>query len=319
MKIRLYLAPIQGITDAVYRNTFTKYFDGFDVAVTPFISTTPQIKRIKQSHLKDVLPENNINMPIIPQVMSNSPNDFILLANRLFDLGYKDINWNLGCPYPIVAKKKRGSGLLPYPDLIESFLEKTVPVIPNRLSIKTRLGRSGVGEILRLIPIFNQYPLSEIIIHPRTGKQMYEGETNLDAFRDCLLLSDHPLVYNGDINDIDTFRDLSLRFKEVNRWMIGRGTLVNPFLPAMIKIGKDIFPEKIKKIKIFHDDLFNQYQRETKSSSRLVERMKGFWYYFSRSFQDGHQILKKIHGTEKIEHYRELVDQYFTTEIKWVA
>ena len=107
--------------------------------------------------------------------------DFINLAVRLFDLGYMSVNWNLGCPFPMVAKKKRGSGLLPYPENIDAFLEKTVSSIPNRLSIKTRLGRRHINEIFKLMPIFNQYPLEEIIIHPRTGKQMYDGKTDLDT------------------------------------------------------------------------------------------------------------------------------------------
>lgn len=312
MRPILYLAPLQGLTDAIYRNTFTKHFGGFDVAITPFISTVKG-NRIKPSHLKDVLPENNSGMPIVPQIMGNEQDDFILLASMLYDLGYKNINWNLGCPYPMVTKKKRGSGLLPYPDLIETFLDKTLSAIPNRLSIKTRLGYKDAEEIYKLIPIFNRYPLTEIIIHPRIGKQMYEGTTDLDTFQECLVLSEHPVVYNGDINSLAVFMDLSSRFGKVNRWMTGRGTLANPFLPAIIKTGRDYFSNKIIKIRKFHDELFARYH-QILFDSHLVERMKGFWFYFSKSFKDSRDTLKKIHKVKRVDRYLEVVNRLFDIE-----
>jgi len=151
------MAPMRGFTDSIYRNTFNTFFGGFDVAVAPFISTL-NTKKIKHSYLKDLLPENNSSIPVVPQLLSKSPDDFIVFANRLSDMGYATINWNLGCPFPMVAKKKRGSGLLPHPDRIDSFLEKTIPSIPNRLSIKARLGRESAEEIVRLMPVFNRYP-----------------------------------------------------------------------------------------------------------------------------------------------------------------
>ena len=199
--IQLYLAPLRGFTDYIYRNTFIRHFDGFDGALAPFIPTVTA-DRVKPSHFRDILPENNSTLPIVPQIISNRSADFINLAVRLFDLGYSSVNWNLGCPFPMVAKKKRGSGLLPYPERIDDFLDKTVSSIPNRLSIKTRLGRRKIADIIELMPIFNRYPLAEIIIHPRTGIQMYDGKTDLDTFERCLAQSDHRVIYNGDIIDL---------------------------------------------------------------------------------------------------------------------
>jgi len=318
MKPILYLAPLQGITDTVYRNTFAKYFNGFDVAITPFILAT-QSNRIRLSHLKDLLTEDNSGMSIIPQILSNNPEHFVLLARYLFELGYENINWNLGCPYPMVVKKKRGAGLLPHADIVESFLEKTLPSIPNKLSIKTRLGYNQADEIFPLLEIFNQYPLTEIIIHPRTGKQMFEGNTDPHAFGKCLFLSEHPLVYNGDIKDSHTFMVLSHRFKDTDRWMIGRGTIANPFLPAIIKSGSDTFSNKIDKIKLFHDELFDQYRQILSGPSHIVERMKGFWFYFSQSFKDSKKILKQIHKTKKDDQYLEVVDRFFDEDAEWIA
>ena len=315
-EITLYLAPLRGLTDYIYRNTYSRHFDGFDAAVSPFIPTLTTA-RFKRSHLKDVLPENNHAMPIIPQIIGNNPEDFIPLAQRLFDLGYETVNWNLGCPFPMVAKKQRGSGLLPYPEKIEVFLEKTIPAIPNRLSIKARLGRKKTDEILTLLQIFNQYPLDEVIVHPRTGKQMYDGEPDLDMFEKCRQVSEHKIVYNGDINDLATFKTFSKRFKTVGRWMIGRGALANPFLPASIKNGKDGSANKVEVFRAFYDDLFDQYRQELHGPGHLLDRMKGFWTYFSRSFKDRRKIIKKIHRTQKLEHYLKIVDRFFEEDAQW--
>jgi len=316
MTLKLYLAPLRGFTDYIYRNTFNRHFNGFDAAVTPFIPTS-KTTRATPSHLKDVLPENNASMPIEPQILCNNPADFIPLAKQLYDLGYPTVNWNLGCPFPMVAKKQRGSGLLPHPDRIENFLTKTVPAIPNRLTIKTRLGRMDSEEIIQLMPIFNRYPLQEIIIHPRTGKQMYDGEPDLEAFKRCIKMTHHRIVYNGDITDLKSFQNLSARFNTVESWMIGRGAIVNPFLPAIIKRGKDDFTDRVETFRSFYQELFEEYQRVFSGPGHLLERMKGFWTYFSQAFKDGHKIRKKIHRTLKLQRYLEIVERFFEEDAEW--
>ncbi len=316
MTIKLYLAPLRGITDYIYRNTFSRHFTGFDAAVTPFIPTLKAI-RAKPSHLKDVLPENNSAMPIVPQIIGNNHENFIPLARQLSDLGYDTVNWNLGCPFPMVAKKQRGSGLLPFPDKIDHFLEKTVPAIPNRLSIKVRLGRKTPDDIFKLIPIFNRYPLQDIIIHPRTGIQMYEGEPDLDAFARCLESTRHRVVYNGDITDLSSFRNLAGRFENTSFWMIGRGAIINPFLPAIIKNGTDNFIHPVETFRSFYEELFGEYQQVFSGPGHLLERMKGFWTYFSQAFKDGRKIRKKIHRTLKLPRYLEIVERFFEEDAEW--
>ena len=316
MTFKLYLAPLRGITDYIYRNTYSRHFDGFDAAITPFISTLKTI-RAKPSHLKDVLPDNNAAMPIVPQIIGNKHENFIPLAIQLSDLGYKTVNWNLGCPFPMVAKKQRGSGLLPYPDKIDIFLEKTVPAIPNRLSIKVRLGRKTPNELFKLIPIFNRYPLQDIIIHPRTGAQMYAGEPDLDAFERCVDMTHHRIVYNGDITDLKSFKDLSIRFKTTNAWMIGRGAIINPFLPAIIKADNDSFNNHVETFRHFYEELFEEYQKVFSGPGHLLERMKGFWSYFSQAFKDGRKIRKKVHRTLKLQRYLEIVERFFEEDAEW--
>jgi len=313
----LVLAPLRGFTDCTFRDVFCRHFSGLDLAVTPFISTL-DTRRIKPSHLKDVLPPNNLRLPIVPQIIGNKAQNFIRLATRLYELGHETVNWNLGCPFPMVTKKQRGSGLLPHPEKIDAFLEKTVAAIPNRLSIKTRLGHHKADDILKLMPIFNRYPLDEIIIHPRTAGQMYAGTPDLEAFAQCLDQSRHPVTYNGDIDSLAAFEALAARFPRVRCWMIGRAAVANPFLPAIIKAGRDDFTQKVALFRNFYEDLFEHYRRLFSGPGHLLDRMKGFWTYFSQSFENGQRIRRKIHRTHKLQRYLEIVERFFDQEAVWL-
>lgn len=304
------LAPLRGVTDATFRTCYAAYFKGIDRAVSPFLSTTKG-PRIKPSYLKEVLPENNTGMPITPQIMSKSADDFLLLAAALQDLGYATVNWNLGCPYPMVANKGRGSGLLPHPETIEAFLERVVALWPHGLSIKLRLGRHHPREIEALLPIFNRFALKEIIIHPRTGVQMYDGAPNLDAFDRCLAMSHHPVTYNGDINSIHDFNILRARFPAVKSWMLGRGVISDPFLPGLIKGRSRSAPADSATFQHFHDSLYRHYGQKLFGPSHLINRMKGLWGYFAKGFQGGDKLLKKIYKVQNPTHYEEIVADFF--------
>jgi len=309
----LILAPLRGFTDHIFRSTYVHHFSGLDIAVAPFIPTMSG-GRVKPSALADLLPQNNARLPVVPQLMGNDPDDFISLANRLHEMGYPVINWNLGCPFPMVAKKFRGSGLLPHPERIELFLKKAVPGMASRLSIKTRLGRTRPDEILKLMPIFNDYPLEEIIVHPRTGKQMYTGEPDLGVFQECLRLSQHRIVYNGDIDHPDRFRSLAHTLPSVDHWMIGRGVLINPFLPGIIRNGNTGHPEPVAAFRRFYEDLFDRYRKVLQGPGHLLDRMKGFWKYFSQAFQGGDQIAKKVHRSRNLDRYQVIVEQFWQHE-----
>jgi tRNA-dihydrouridine synthase B len=314
-QVRLYMAPMKGFTDYLFRSVFADHFGGFDLAVAPFIASK-QDYHIKRKYVKDVLPENNTRMPVVPQILSKTAPDFIVLANYLYDLGYDTVNWNLGCPYPTVAKKQRGSGMLPYTDRIRTFLDRVIPEINGSLSIKVRLGWKENADIFRLLPFIDQYPLSEIIIHPRTGLQRFEGPVDLDAFEDCLAAIRHPVVYNGDIRTVDDFSRLARRFNRVHAWMIGRWCLADPFLPGRIKAGADDIPDKIYRMQRFHEALFEAYSDALDGPSHLLNKMKGLWRYFSLPFEDCGKTVKKIVKTRRPEQYLERVNVFFETEAK---
>ena len=307
----IYLAPVQGTTDRIYRNLFPLYFKGVDVAIAPFISSSKKMKPANNL-LREFYPDKNTGIPTIPKIMSSDPDDFTKLANALYDIGYGTVNWNIGCPFPMVVKKGRGAGMLCHPARIESFLEKTMPAIKPGLSIKLRIGLTYPDEVLQLIPIFNQFSLTELIIHPRTGVQMYAGEVDLDIFEQCLNLTKHRIVYNGDINSFEKLEMLAKRFGSIERWMIGRGLLGNPFLAEKIKFNTEKpYDEKIKIIRTFHDHLFDEYSKILYGPSHITNKMKEIWTYMGGFFENGEKIRKKINKTHHRDNYVDVVKNVF--------
>ncbi len=318
---KLLLAPLKGFTDAIFRRTFAEHFGGFDAAMAPFITAGPA-ERLRQNQLRELAPRPDDTLPVVPQILGNASEDFVFLARRLYDMGYAEVNWNLGCPFRPVAKKRRGSGLLPFPVLVEEFLDKTIPALPGGLSIKMRLGRNQAGEVDRLLPVFERYPIREIIIHPRTGRQMYTGDPDLDSFERCLGMTRHRVVYNGDITEIGGFAALRRRFPQVDGWMIGRGALTDPFLPAAIKTGGkegNGASAKAEAFKAFYADLFGRYRSHLFGPGHLLGRMKGFWKYFAGAFANARDIERRIHRCHQLPRYVEIVERFFDEEAEWAG
>ncbi len=252
---------------------------------------------------------------VIPQIMGNVAEDFIFLADHLHAMGHNTVNWNLGCPHSKIAKKQRGSGLLLYPEKIDHLLEQIIPGMEPDLSVKIRLGRRNKDEIYQLLEIFDRHDVTEIILHPRTGTQMYTGTSDHDAFEKAMAASRHTFAYNGDIVDMDSYNRVKERFPNIRRIMIGRGILSNPFLAEDIK---GIRPEEdrdnarvLQRLKAFHDDLVADYAHIFSGPGHLTDRMKGFWTYLGPSF-DGHKKpLKKLLKSTSKEIYQERVDAFF--------
>lgn len=306
------------MTDADYRTTFAHHFEGIDLAVAPFIATHGG-RRIKTTHVRDLLSANNRALPVVPQILSKSPDDFVHLANYLYGLGYTCVNLNLGCPFPQVANKGRGSGMLPFPERVADFLETTIPRLTGQLSIKTRLGRYHRDEIQALLPVFNRYPLRDVIIHPRTGVQMYSGEPDQEAYAACLRNLEHPVIYNGDITRPSDLKRLAELFPSTAGWMIGRGILANPFLPGIIKSGCDLIANKTARFHRFHDDLMENYAQRLCGPGHLLNRMKSFWNYFANSFEGSARGRKRIHKSSSLEQYREAVHTFFSSGLEWIG
>ncbi len=309
--ITITLAPLRGITDSHFRSILARNFSGYDNALAPFISPQNH-SHFPDTMLKDILPENNSQLAITPQLLHTQPKPFLILAKRLTQLGYTHINWNLGCPAPQVAKKKKGSGLLPYPEEICRFLDEIIPELEKlccALSIKMRLGYHDMEESQKLLPLLNNYPLKEVVIHPRLGRQLYKGEVDRDGFARIVELCRHPLVYNGDIISVKNFSLLQHQFPTIKKWMIGRGAIANPFLAEEIKGVAT--RERKERLFSYHQQLFATYSKLFSGPGHLLSRMKRIWGYLIHSFPDQQKQLKKIQKSATVEKYLHAVEEVF--------
>jgi len=314
--IRLHSSPLQGFTDFRFRNAFQKYFGGIDLYIAPYIRLKGNLE-IKPANERDILPANNSSLDLIPQIITKDANEFLHVAKYVQKLGYNELNWNLGCPYPMVAKRGMGSGLLNMPEKIDEFLGKVSAESDIRVSVKMRLGYESPKEILRVLPVLEKYPLTNIAIHPRIGKQLYKGEVDLDTFEVCLGLNSHTIFYNGDITSVQRFREMQDRFPTVTHWMIGRGLIADPFLPSMIKANNAVYPENRYEVFLsFHDTLFSSYEEALSGPKHILMKMYSFWEYFIQSFPSSPKGHKKIKKAQSISAYREVLKLIINEELR---
>lgn len=310
---QIYTAPFQGITGQVFRTCYAKHFSGVDKLFTPYFASINNEKRLPERKLMELshLKENGIQ--VIPQILSKDADEIIRFAKLIEQLGFTELNWNLGCPYPQVANKKRGSGILPYPSLVAEIMENVFAEIKINFSIKCRTGYFSPDEIDELVPVFNRFPLSELIIHPRIGKQLYSGTADPEKFAHIENQLRMPVVYNGDIFTKEDFIGLQQKFPSVTHWMIGRGILSDPFLPARIK-GLALPADEKKQLRKFIENLYLEYRRSTNDSLATIGFMKEYWRYLSESFENPHKVLKKIKKTRSFDEYEEVVAGFFSNE-----
>jgi len=315
---QIYLAPFQGITTYTYREIFTKYFKGVDKLFTPFFTGIHKSKSLEKRAAELNFTKQN-NVDVIPQVLSKDAEEILRFADVCMRKGFKEINWNLGCPYPRVANKKRGSGMLPYPKMVDEILSQIMPKLEIDFSIKCRLGYFEEDEILRLMEVFNSHKISEVIIHARIGKQLYTGDVRPRAFKNAMSLSKTNMVYNGDIFTRKDFEKFGNDFSQINKWMIGRGLLYDPFLPEIIK-GFEI-PDREEQSRIvykFATDLYLAYRKKTNDGLQSINVMKEFWTYLSQSFDNPEKVFGRIKKTKTFDDYEEAVALAFS-ENEWLG
>ena len=305
--LRLSLGPFQGITDAPFRNVFKKHFGGIDKFYTPFF-TGIQKDHAKNMQVEEIDPRFNDVETLTPQILSTDAEEILRFATQCKALGYKEINLNMGCPFPRVANKKRGSGLLPYPEKIDAMLDRVFEQIEVGFSVKCRLGYVNPDEIYPVIEVFKKYPLSELIIHPRIGKQLYKGEADVQRFVELIPLIKAPLVYNGDIVSVESFENIREQVQPVNEFMLGRGLLANPFLAEEIK-GQTT--RDAKRLHTYVIDLYEDRLRHAGGSPKVLGRMKELWSYLMYSFDEPQDIWRKIKKINALKEYEEAVETVF--------
>ncbi|OUD34653.1 tRNA-dihydrouridine synthase [Flavobacterium sp. FPG59] len=314
MSFTLLSSPLQGFTDFRFRNAQNKLFGGIDTFYSPYIRLNGKLV-IKPSYERDLLLENNLELEVIPQVITNDADEFLFVAKYVRELGYKELNWNLGCPYPMVTKSGMGSGLISNTEKINHILERAHNETDILVSMKMRLGYESPQEIIDVLPILEKYPLKNIAIHARLGKQLYKGGVDLDGFQKCIDTTKHKLYYNGDITSVAKFHEMQERYPSIDHWMIGRGLISDPFLPSMIKNNTHEYPtNKMEVLNAFHDTLYAIYSESLSGQAHILLKMYHLWEYFSVTFANPHKVLKKIKKAQSIRNYEAAVAEIFKNE-----
>lgn len=305
--MKFYLAPLEGITGYIYRKAYQDFFHNVDKYFIPFVE--PHRKRdFNEKERKEISREHNQGFCVVPQILTNSAEDFLRTAEALADQGYEEINLNLGCPSGTVVSKGKGAGFLEFPDRLNGFLEEIFRNPPCRISVKTRIGRYEPEEFGKLLEIYNQYPLEELIIHPRTREDYYKNRPKWQVFGEAAENSRNPVCYNGDIFTPENYQSFCETFPEVNSVMLGRGILRDPQLVGKIRYGERRDWQLLRR---FHDRIYEDYRNTLSGDRPLLFKMKELWCYELDLFPNSEKIGKKLKKAQRRSEYEAAVNELF--------
>ena len=304
--MRYYFAPMEGLTDSFYRKLHHEYFGGVDRYYMPFIS--PTVHRSLAPREERELPyADSVPFKAVPQILTKVPEDFLWAAQALCDMGYEEVNLNVGCPSGTVTAKGKGAGMLEHPIDLELFLDEVFKKTKVRVSLKTRIGFSSPDEFERLLEIFGQYPVHELIIHPRTREQYYKGTPHRDVYTACEGKPKLPLVYNGDLFTPQDCRSFAEQHPAARALMLGRGMLANPALAQTARGGAPLTRESLQ---AFHDDLFAAY-KQAYHTSAVLGRMREVAKNIACCFEGADKPLKAARKASSIAVYEDAMARLF--------
>ncbi len=301
----LYFAPLEGITTSIYRNVHKAYFGGCDAYFAPFIVPSEE-ERVSRKGLRDVLPEKNAGQNLKVQVLSNQPEAILKFSDKIKAYGYDELNLNVGCPYPGVVNKGRGAALLAEPDKLDRLLYEIFEKAESQISVKTRSGFFSGTELDGLMEIYNKYPLSLLIIHPRAREEFYAGEPDEEAFCRAYDAAKAPLCYNGNICSVSDFLKKKENFPQLDSMMIGRGAIKNPALFREIKGGKPLSTEDLLG---FSQLLLERYHEELGSETYTLQKMKEVWAHMMENFPEEKKIEKRLKKASKIKDFQAALEE----------
>ena len=302
-----YAAPLEGMTNYLWRNIHAPLFGGADRYFTPFVSPNATCK-FQTKELDEL--RHNAGLPVIPQILTNSAQHFLWAAQQMADMGYEEINFNLGCPSGTVVAKRKGAGMLSYPEDLQRMLAEIFEGLPSgmRLSVKTRIGKESPEEWDRLLAIYNQFPLSELIVHPRVQKEFYRGRARRELMAPTLAAAKVPMCYNGDIFSPADAAAVEKEHPLLDSLMVGRGLMADPSLLRRIKGGA---PASRQELRTYHDALWEGYRQRLGGDLNAIYRMRELWNYLSGSFVDTEQFLKKVRKAKTGGDYLSAVERLF--------
>ena len=301
------LAPMEGITGYVFRRVHAECFGALDRYYTPFVPPPRVGSTFGGKNFKEIDPANNEGLNVVPQLLTKNADEFVWAAQLLAEMGYTEVNLNLGCPSGTVVAKGRGSGLLRDPDALEAFLRDICERSPLPVSVKTRLGLEDDAEYARILAVYRSLPLAELIVHPRVQKDRYQGSPRWGPYGATLAAAPFPVAYNGDVFDTAGRDELLAAFPATRHVMLGRGLLANPALARMMAGGP---PATRGELERFHDALFHAYEEVI--GGNAVFRMKEWWFYAKCAFADPLVVHRAVRKVRRAGEYEDAVRTIFS-------
>lgn len=276
--MKIYSAPLQGFTEAVWRNVHSAVFGGIDGYFTPFLRY--EHGEIRSKDIRDIERKNNPVENLVPQIIAATPEEMRPLMELVANEGYSNVDINMGCSFALQVRKKHGAGLLPHPDMVAALIEETRRWPGFTFSVKMRLGWESKDEWRALIPILNDTTLSHITMHPRLGIEQYKKAADIDAFSEFFAACKHPVIYNGDITSLADIQHIETLFPELDGVMIGRGLLANPALGLEYSHGCELSTEEMRRlVQSMHDEMLRQLTPRLQGNTQFLTKMKPYWEY----------------------------------------
>ena len=303
--MNIYFAPLEGLTDSIYRRLHHAYFPGVDRYYTPFFSPTVH-RFLTPREERELPPASGPDFAVVPQLLTKNPEDFLWMAQVCRDRGYDEVNLNLGCPSGTVVAKGKGSGMLSDPDNLDVFLDTVFSRTPIAVSVKTRVGVNGEEEFPRLMEIFNRYPIRELTVHPRVRKDFYDTKIRWQALEYALETSKNPICFNGNLCSIGDIRAFSRKYPQVDSVMIGRGLIGDPGM--LCQGGTDV-----QKLEDFYNSLLEEYLTAFGGSRNAMFRLKENWRYLLCRFENSEKLGKRLRKTTDLAEYKSITAQIFHT------
>lgn len=305
--MKLDFAPMEGISTYIYRGLHARFFGGAEEYFAPFIAPDGN-GSFKSSALRDILPENNRNIYLIPQLLVNRPGPFIHVARELSAMGYTEVNLNIGCPSATVVSKHKGSGMLLDLKSLDNCLNEIFSLAPLGVSIKTRMGTESTEEFSAIMEIYRKYPLKRLIVHARARSGMYKSPVDIPGFLSALRDCPWPVWYNGDIFSPDSLNPLENGTQSIAGLMLGRGAVADPALPRVLKGRKAL---EAQELKAFHDTLLDAYLAAGYDGRAAMSRLKELWFYMLYKFPDSRRESKQLLKSQTLPDYVSAVSALF--------
>ena len=299
-----YFAPMEGLTDSVFRRLHHTYFPGVDRYYMPFISPTMH-RALTPREARELPPADSVPFTAIPQILTKVADDFLWAAEQCVRLGYPEVNLNLGCPSGTVVSKGKGSGMLADAEQLDRFLEAVFSAAPVPISVKSRLGLTDPQEFPKLLEVYNRYPIAELTLHPRVRKAFYSGNVEMEMFAYCASNSANPLCYNGDIHRIEDIENITRQFPNVQSVMIGRGLIGDP---GMLSGGTSGIA-----LEGMFNAMLEEYLALFGGSRNAMFRLKEHWGFLLHRFENSEKLGKRLRKTTDLAEYKAITSEIFHT------